>query len=254
MTGGAHVPLGHGHMTWLDVDSWKDTDPPRVPWVVENFCAQGMVTVLVGEPGIGKSMIALNAAACAAVGVPFIDMHTKPRETVIIDAENGPNEMHRRMKALKFFDNVTVADVANFDFYDQLYLLEAACEGASKGILILDSLRTIWGGDENDSKAVTRALTALQQMARNANVAVIVIHHTNKIGAFRGSGAIQAVPEIMVTAGRLQRDKLGTRFYMKWEKLRSAPRPSTKWGILENGIVLPSHRPTADELWPKRDD
>ena len=238
-------------MEWLDVDLFSHTEPPRIPWVVENFAAIGQVTMLVGDPGVGKSWVALNAAAEAAVGKPFLDMHTNVRSCVVIDAENGPNEMHRRLKALQFFDHLQVADVSNFNFEESLYMIEDACTPADCGLLILDSMRTIWAGDENDSKAVTTCLSRLQQMARSSETAVVVIHHTNKMGTFRGSGALQAVPEIMVTCNRLKRDKIASRFYMKWEKLRSAPRPSTKWAMLEKGVVLPAHRPTDDELWPK---
>ena len=238
-------------MDWLDIELFAHTEPPAVPWIVESFCAAGQVTMLVGDPGVGKSWVALGAASAAALGTPFLGMHTQPRSSVLIDAENGPMEMHRRLKALKFFESIKVADIQpGFDFEHSLDYLADACAPAHCGILILDSMRTIWGGDENESKAVTNCLTQLQQLARTANIAIVVIHHTNKMGTFRGSGALQAVPETMVTCGRLKRDKLTNRFYMRWDKLRSMPRPATKWALLEKGIVVPAHKPAPDELWP----
>lgn len=41
-------------LVWRDATDYHATAPPKVPWIVEGFCAVGAVTVLVGDPGIGK--------------------------------------------------------------------------------------------------------------------------------------------------------------------------------------------------------
>lgn len=237
-------------MKWLNVQEFR-REPAPVPWLIENIAAEGMVSLLVGEPGKGKSLLALAGAARAARGEPFMGFPTSASGIVIIDAENGKNEMHRRMRALKFFDNVQVADaLGGLTLPDKLDRIEDVMATATNRLLILDSFRTLWGGDENDSESVTGILNPLQQLARAYDCGVILIHHTNKLGGFRGSGAIQAVPEVMVTMGQHSRDKIADRRYVRWDKLRCAPRPKTRWVRIGNGLSFEeTHRPNADELW-----
>ena len=242
-------------MRWLNVRSFRHSKPPEVPWVIENIAARGMVTMFVGEPGKGKSLAVLAAAAAASQGVPFVGFPTKLTGCVVIDAENGEHEMHRRMSSLNFYDNVQVADAIGMDLQSKLHIIEDAIQPAEVRLLILDSFRTLWHGDENDSNAVTKIMNPLQQLARENDCAIIIIHHTNKMGGFRGSGAMQAVPEIMITLGQLPRDKQQDRRFMRWDKLRCAPRPKTRWvRITPEADFIETHAPSSDEMWPKSDE
>ena len=57
-------------LVWHDAEEFNATEPPKIPWVIEHFAARGAITVLVGDPGIGKSYVALTMAAQAAYGLP----------------------------------------------------------------------------------------------------------------------------------------------------------------------------------------
>lgn len=239
-------------MRWMQVEDFR-RDPPEVPWVVENLAAQGKLSLLVGEPGKGKSLLALAAAAAASRGLPFMGLPTTASGVVIIDAENGEHEMHRRMNQLRFFENVQVADaLGGATIPAKLDRIADAVAPAHVRLLLLDSFRTLWAGDENDSEAVTSIMNPLQEIARSYDCAIMLIHHTNKIGGFRGSGAIQAVPEIMVTMGQMSRDKIVDRRYVRWDKLRCAPRPKTRWVRIGELDFWETHRPEKDELWEPR--
>lgn len=243
------------NVRWLDVTELKATTPPPVPWLVEGFAAQGALTMLVGEPGQGKSYLALALAAgvCRgndAAGFPI----AKRRNAAIFDAENGASEMHRRLASLDYPEGLNVGVTeSGFDLERQLYEIEEAGSELGTELIVLDSFRTLWpGGDENDSDEVTRVLAGIQQVARTTDTAIVVLHHRNKSGGYRGSGAIAAVPEILIHMGSNPRDKDQARRSLYWEKCRVGRRPAKKWIRLADGVEE-AFAPSGDELWPQFD-
>jgi hypothetical protein len=53
-------------------------------------------------------------------------------------------------------------------------------------------------GDENSKQDTQPVLTALRRIAEKTNAALIVIHHSNKKGGYRGSSAIKGALDLMV--------------------------------------------------------
>lgn len=242
------------NVNWLDVTELRATEPPPVPWMVEGFAAKGAVTMLVGEPGQGKSYLALALAAgvCKGEDAAGFTVPNGIRDVAVFDAENGQNEMHRRLASLGYPDGLKIGiTVSGFDLERQLWELEEAGSELGTDLIVLDSFRTLWpGGDENDSDEVTRVLAGVQQVARDTDTAIVVLHHRNKNGGYRGSGAIAAVPEILVHMGSNPRDKDQARRSLWWEKCRVGRRPGKKWVRLADGVEE-AFPPSDDELWPK---
>ena len=220
-------------LRWKDAGEFFESDPPRVPWIVEGFAAVGAVTVLVGDPGIGKSYVALSMASNASCGVPVLGMNTTISEVAYLDAENGAGEMHRRIVSLGLRSNAKVAIASNgFDLRSQMYEVEDAVAPATVRLLILDSFRSLFPNvDENDSASVSDALVPIQHLAREYGVAVILLHHRSKHGGLRGSTAFQSTAEIVVHLAK-ERDDL----ILFWEKQRLGKKPRKKHIVLtENG-------------------
>ena len=174
------------------------------------------------------------------------------RNAAVFDAENGPGEVHRRMASLDYPDGLKVGiTTAGFDLATKMYEVEEAGTELGCNLIVLDSLRTLWpGGDENDSDDVTKLLVALQQAARDTDTAIVVLHHRNKAGGYRGSAAMAAVPEILIHLGSHPRDKDTQRRSLWWEKCRVGKRPPKRWIRLDDG-VHEAFAPSGDELWPE---
>jgi RecA-family ATPase len=241
---------------WLDVKELKATPPPPVPWVIEGFAAKGALTMLVGEPGQGKSYLtlALAAGVCAGEDAAGFTVPNGIRDVAVFDAENGPGEVHRRLDSLDYPPGLRVGITeAGFDLERQLYEIEEAGSELGTDLIVLDSLRTLWpGGDENDSDEVTRLLSGIQRVARTTDTAIVILHHRSKSGTYRGSGAMAAVPEILVHLGSHPRDKDASRRSLWWEKCRVGRRPSKRWVRLADGVEE-AFRPGSDELWPSNE-
>ena len=240
-------------LQWLSLYALKASSPPPIPWVVENVAARGALTMIVGEPGQGKSYLALALAAGVAEGQDTAGFTIpKRRNVAIVDAENGQGELHRRLASLSYPAGMKVAVTdSGFCVEQNLYQLEEAGSELGTDLIVLDSLRTLWPtGDENESDAVTKLLTGIQHVARSTDTAIVILHHRNKSGGYRGSGAMAAVPEIMIHMGSHPRDKDQARRSLWWEKCRVGRRPSKSWVRLADGVEE-AFAPAGDELWPQ---
>jgi RecA-family ATPase len=238
-----------GRVNWLNTTDLRDIDPPKVDWVVEGVAARGAVTLLVGAPGQGKSFLMAGlATGVAGGGMPVAGFNCNPGAVVIFDAENGEHEIHRRVHALRLFHNTRIADVSGgFSIINDYEEIADAAIPASVRLVVLDSLRTLAPGiDENNSDEVTALLGSVQRLARDCEVGVVVLHHLNRAGEFRGSGAMTAVPEIVIRMYGDLNDQY-QRKTLTWEKFRLGPRPERKWVTLKDGRVSESWSPGQDQ-------
>lgn len=245
----------------LNVDDFYAAPPPPVPWLVEGLVAQGLMTLLIGDGGLGKSYFSLALAKAVVNKEWFGSMKThKQREVVILDAENGKDEIHRRVVKMGLRDGVHVYEARGLDLTYGVPLPVVELMGQSRvGLLILDSFSSMWHGDENDRLAIQKVLDPIRELARDTECAVLLLHHTNKTGnIFRGSGAIKNVPEIMVMMGKGymgRRDKNKYRRWLNWEKCRVGDEPHRTWFELVGDGVMASRAPNRerldDELWPR---
>ena len=77
-------------------------EPEPVDWLIDAVVARGTLTLLAGREKEGKSLLSLAFAARAVVGggtLAGIDVASA--SVVIVDAENGQREVHRRLRSLQ---------------------------------------------------------------------------------------------------------------------------------------------------------
>ena len=74
-----------------------DVDPVEVEWVWHPYIPRGNLTLLEGDPGQGKSWIALGIAAALSVGygLPGQDKTTLPNRVLVMTAEDGLDDTIR---------------------------------------------------------------------------------------------------------------------------------------------------------------
>jgi len=180
---------------------------PEIEWIIERQYSAPSVSMLAGEGGSGKTYAMLDAAACVARGERWIDFATRQSPVLIIDEESGKRRMYRRLSdvlrghdagpdtpiyftTIEQFDLLSLADVL---------AIEAAIEETGARFIIVDALAdVIPGGDENAVKDTQPVFRALRGIAERTNSAIVVIHHVNKAGQYRGSTAIKGAVDALI--------------------------------------------------------
>jgi hypothetical protein len=244
----------------LDVDSMLTTPPPPVPWVVEPILARGCVAMLAGREGRGKSMLALALAAAIGRASLLLDVAGMPVGVsglvLYVDAENGPNEAHRRIHGLDVAAGMLVyVEASNgFDLKQHLGELETLVRDVQPKLLVLDSLRSLAPGlDENDSQQAETALRPIVRLTQQLDIATLLLHHASRAsGEYRGSTAIGAAVELGFTLSRIDEDPMAaTRRRLTCWKSRPAAEPAPRWLTIkpdeDGGIMLSEAAPYEPE-------
>lgn len=224
---------GHDRLRVLDVAQMVAADPPAVPYVIEGIAIARTLTLISGREGEGKSLLAMALAAGVARGESVAGIECQQAKVLLVDAENGEYEIHRRVKALGLPSaGVTVVEAEDFHLGRNFAELESLIELEQPSLVILDSFRSLWpGGDENDSAAVAAVLDPLRNMLRRQGPAGILLHHVSRAGNnYRGTSAIGASIEVGFRLTRHPKDPdKRDRRSLHCFKSRPAPELEDRW-------------------------
>jgi hypothetical protein len=169
-----------------------------IDWLWRGYIPLRKVTILDGDPGLGKSTVLLDLASRGSIGgqaptgEPLGDAFTTIYATVEDDAED--TILPRILRA--------GGDPARFRLLRSLVLpaqidrLEATANRLKARLIVIDPLMAYLGDGvkTNDDHLVRRALEPLAEMAARVDAAVVAIRHLNKrVGddaIYRGGGSI----------------------------------------------------------------
>ena len=188
----------------------SDVRPERVDWLWPARMPLGKVTILDGDPGLGKSTIALDLAARVSRGLPMpgVSAGRRPAGVVLLSAEDGLADTIRpRLDAAGADVARVVALTAVFaDGADRLPTLpgdldrlEAAIVAHEADLVIIDVLMAYLDAEVNAHRDqdVRGALAPLAAMAERTGAAILVLRHLNKStggpAVYRGGGSIGIV-------------------------------------------------------------
>jgi putative DNA primase/helicase len=171
---------------------YRDIDATDVAWLWQDRIALGKLTLLVGEPGLGKTFAAVDIAAHVSTGTPFVDGTTPPRgEVAILTAEDGAGDTLRpRLDAAEadvsrvlHVDGVGVDAAAFPSLKDDLGPLEEFFrERPELRLLVVDPLAAFLGEkiDSHSNTQVRAVLGPLCELLERYRVALLGITHLAK--------------------------------------------------------------------------
>ena len=127
-------PSSNGHrptaapLRLLDTRRMLATEPEPIDSLIDGVVARGTLGLLGGREKEGKSLLALGLSACMAVGGGTVaGIACQPGRVLVVDAENGEREAHRRVRALGLgeaqADSFHVAEARGFDLRNHLSLI-----------------------------------------------------------------------------------------------------------------------------------
>ncbi len=163
-----------------------------VTWLWPGWLPRGMLSLLGAAPGAGKSLLALDLARRLIHGEPFPD-GTLPYHAwgnvVYVDAEAVPQIQNQRAQAWgmdrsRLYLLLPLERYGLIDFYqeeDQDRLVQMAYE-LQPHLVVIDSLGAVTGRGENSVEDVRDILAFLSAVAREFDLALLLIHHLRKPG------------------------------------------------------------------------
>lgn len=183
--------------------SLDQIQPESVQWLWPGRVPLGKITILQGDPGLGKSTIALDLASriTTAREMPdgVISNLGEPADVLLLSAEDGVADTIRpRLDALGAEQTrITIpGDHRHFLVPSDAALIQQALQQRSAKLCVIDPLAAFLDGTINswNNQHVRRALTPLAQVATLTGAAILIVDHLNKrsgIAAIqRGSGSI----------------------------------------------------------------
>jgi len=174
-------------------------------WILQDLIPSKSNNLIVGQGSSGKSFIALHLAMCIASSRKFLHLSTTKGVVVILDDESGIHRLKERTTQLELGHDKIPEDCEENLFYyphplikidkpDGVAKLKEIIEMRKPNLIIVDSLRRVLSGKENDSDAIELFYQGLKEAIGDKEIACIFIHHINKtsdgLNSVRGSSDI----------------------------------------------------------------
>ena len=188
----------------LDLTACAAAKAPTREWVVDGWVPANKATLLAGDGGVGKSLLAQVQATCVAAGLGFMGLATRQANAAYASWEDDADELWRRQESIcealdlpmgslagrlhlvSYTEEpapfLVIADDKGVIVTDLGRRIERLVDRHSIGLLILDNASQIAGIDHNAVEDVAPFAHWLGTLATRRNGAVILLHHTNKAG------------------------------------------------------------------------
>jgi len=202
-----------------------DLEPEPVQWLWRDWLALGKFHILAGEPGSGKTTIAMSLAAKVTLGQAWPDKSRCEQGNVLIwsgEDDYKDTLLPRLIAAGADRDRVyfvkgtrTGNAVRPFDpSTDTSTLAAAIYKVGSVKLIVLDPVSTTVVGDSHKNAEVRRGLQPVVDLAASLNAALLGITHLSKGGAggdpatrVIGSIAFTAVARVVLVAAKVKGDE-----------------------------------------------
>jgi len=174
--------------------------PKPVRWLWQHRIPLGKLSIISGDPGVGKGLLTMDMIARVSTGTPFPDCledDVAVGSTLLISGEDDAADtlLPRLLAAggdserVVVFNDIVEVNSANeetgrspfdLDQLDQLVADFHWLDGLR--LIVIDPITAYLsnGTDSHKNSEVRRALLPLQQLAQRTGVAVVLVSHLNK--------------------------------------------------------------------------
>jgi len=204
----AHNPDPAAPLPYIDIP--REPIPPR-RWFVHDKIPGRNVTLLSGEGGRGKSLLAKQLSAAGVLGRDWLGTLPEIGPVIYINCEDDDDEIRHRLAAIANHYGVSrkaIADdlhiismvgqdaaLASFDratgaisptnLFDRLH--RDALRFKPK-LIVLDSSADVFPGSEIDRRQTRQFVTLLRRLSIDTDAATVLISHPSLTGIASGSG------------------------------------------------------------------
>ena len=168
--------------TWFSLsDPLKEPVPP-LEFVIEGYCARGLITVIGGSAGSGKSLF--NQVLFQKRNNELLP--TKPGKAIYFTgADSSEIELRRRAKAIKTNKGLFTVSLPENQYCvisNDVFLNEVDTHMMQGGFdaVIFDTIADFHEGNLYEAEKANHTMQLFTRLARSTNTAVILITHTRK--------------------------------------------------------------------------
>lgn len=182
----------------LEIVSVADVREEPIDWLWEGRIAKGKVSMIVGDPGLGKSFLTVDLAARVSTGRPWPDQPGQAREPASVILFNAEDDLGDTIKPRLLAAGADVTRIhaiatvrrvdrgheheGTFSLETDLPLLEDALRSRPDvRLIVIDPISACMGAADTHNNAEVRGVLApLAALASRYRVAVVVVSHLNK--------------------------------------------------------------------------
>lgn len=190
---------------------WAGVPVPERSWYIPGLIPSRTVTILSGDGGLGKSLLALQITTASALSGSTLGFTPQPCRALYLGAEDEADEFHRRLVDIVPAIGGTLEQLADtfrlIPLADRDAILAAPnkagsmepsplwgqvgalARGFRPGIIVIDTSADVFGGDEIKRSQVRQFIGMLRRLAIELDCAVLLLSHPSVQGMQSGSGA-----------------------------------------------------------------
>lgn len=205
------VGVSAGAAFFAPASDWAGLPVPPRKWHVEDLIPGNTVTILGGDGGTGKSLLALQMAVATATSLPWIGLKIhQPGKALVLSAEDDDEELQRRVAGIcdtqglhrSSLSNLLIRSTAGEETLlaqldgktntlkaTPIYrTICASMKREKPTLLVLDTLADLHAGNENDRAHARQFIGLLRHLAIEYQCAVVLLAHPSLSGMNSGSG------------------------------------------------------------------
>lgn len=192
---------------------------PRPTWLIRGVIPRAELVMMYGEPGAGKSFMAIDMGMAIARGVPWRDRDVEQGAAVYVCGEGlggfrnrveaYVREHNLPMEKVPFHVITDIPNLVNAEDYKKVIRSVKALNRPVK-ILFFDPLASVVAGaDENSAKDMTLVLKHCKRIAHHLQCVVVLVHHAGKNSekGARGSSVFKGAMDTEMEVMRFERSR-----------------------------------------------
>lgn len=162
---------------------------PQIEWLIENIWVDKSRGLIAGNPGVGKTWLALDMLISVASGQLCLGKYPVQRGAVLlVEEEASELNLARRLHCLARARGLKSIDLSNLYLLTRQFAkiptdakeLFHLIAGLDIKLIVFDSLRRFHGCDENSSSDMQPVLDSFARLNIMTGASVVLIHHLAK--------------------------------------------------------------------------